>query len=127
MKRTINLLSILLILIVVGCSSLYTGVVTITSVVDSAMKEWASLSVAGKTNPGIDNQVIAAHNKYREAAGLAQTALMAYKAGGNQADYQNALAAVRVAASGLLDFITPLLTPSKAQTLHNNFDKAKTL
>lgn len=124
MKR---LLPIIPLILVLGCASLYTGVVTITSVVDSAMKNWAQLSVAGSTSVAIDKEVVIAHDKYRAAAAVAQASLKAYKAGGNQLDYQNAMAAVRVAASGVLDLITPLVTPKQANTLNSNLAKATTL
>ena len=127
MNKPLNYLSTLLLVVAVGCSSLYTGVVTLTSVVDSAMKNWASLSVAGKSTPQIDTAVMTAHGKYRQAASVAQTALIAYKNGGNQQDYLNALVAVRSAAGGLVDLIVPLLTPSQASTLQSNLSKAVTL
>lgn len=120
-------LTLPLVLFLVACASVYTGVVTITSVVDSAMKEWAALSVKGQTSPSIDAAVIAAHNKYREAAALAQTALVTYKATGNQTEWTKALTVVRSAADGLIGLITPLLTPTKAATINSNFAKASTI
>jgi hypothetical protein len=124
MKQTLLLIPLLLVL---ACSSIYTGVVTITSVVDAAMKNWAQLSVAGKTSPAVDAAVTKAHDQYRKAAGVAQTALLAYKAGGNQADYLNALAAVRTTADGLVDLIVPLLTPSQGANLKIKLTKASAL
>ncbi len=124
MKQTSLLLPLLLVL---ACSSLYTGVVTLTSVVDSAMKNWASLSVSGKTTPAIDLAVKAAHDKYRAAAATAQVALVSYKNGGAQTDWQNALTAVRAAASSLIDLVVPLVTPAQATTLKSNLSKAGAL
>ncbi len=114
-------------MLLLGCASLYTGVVTITSVVDAAMKDWAALSVAGKTNPAIDKAVTQAHDKYRQSAAVAQTALMTYKTTGNQSDYLNALAAVRAAADGLINLVVPLVTPNEASTLSNNLKKASAI
>jgi hypothetical protein len=117
----------LAILMIVGCASLYQSVITITSVVDSAMKDWASLSAAGKTSAAIDAKVTIAHNTYRSAAGTAQAALVAYKSSGDQTQYVAALNAAKVAAQGLIDLIVPLLDPSTGNTLSNNLSKAKTL
>lgn len=108
----------------VGCSTLYTGVISITSVVDSAMTTWANMSVAGKTTLDIDTKVIKAHDQYRAAAGVAKRALIAYKAGGDQANYLTALEAAKVAADGLLDIIYPLLTVDKADALKSQLSKA---
>lgn len=108
----------------VGCSTLYTGVISITSVVDSAMTTWADLSVAGKTSPEIDSKVIKAHDQYRIACGVAKRALIVYKAGGDQANYLTALEAAKVAADGLLDIIYPLLTVDKADALKSQLSKA---
>lgn len=127
MKQARLFLVLLSVLLIAGCSSLYTGVVTITSVVDTTMKGWAELSVAGKTTPDIDAKVKAAHEKYRQACGVARDALKAYQAGGSQADYTAAFAAVRVAAAGILDIVTPLLTTEKASAIQSQFAKANTL
>lgn len=108
----------------VGCNTLYTGVVSITSVVDSAMKEWASMSVAGKTTPALDANVIKIHDQYRLSAGVAKRALITYKAGGDQASYISALEAAKVAADGLLNIIYPLLTVDKADALKGQLLKA---
>lgn len=121
------LFSVSIICILVGCSTLYSGVVTITSVVDSAMKQWASLSVSGKTTKAIDDKVTSAHDKYRQAAAATQAALIAYKANGDQSAYVAALAAARAAAGDLVNLIAPLLLPNSATTLQNNLSKAKTL
>jgi hypothetical protein len=110
----------------VGCSTLYTGVVSITSVVDSAMTTWADMSVAGKTTLEIDTKVVKAHDQYRVACGIAKKSLIVYKAGGDQANYLTALEAAKVAADGLLDIIYPLLSPDKADALKGQLAKANT-
>jgi hypothetical protein len=110
----------------VGCSTLYTGVVSITSVVDTATTEWSNLSIAGKTTPEFDALVIKAHDKYRVSCGIAKRALVVYKSGGDQANYLTALEAAKVAADGLLDIIYPLLSPDKADALKGQLAKANT-
>jgi hypothetical protein len=124
-KLTLPIVAVLLML--TACGTLYTGVVTITSVVDSGMKEYAALQVAGKTTPALDAKVQNGHDKYRMAASAAQTALVAYKASGDNAQWIAALQAVRAAADEIIQLIVPLVTPEKATTLQNNLAKAKTI
>lgn len=95
-----------------------------TAVVDTGMKQWAALSVAGKTTPDLDAKVTKAHDTYRAACGVAQQALIVYKAGGSQDAYLTALQAARTAASGLFDIIIPLLTPGDGATLKSRLAKA---
>lgn len=124
MRHARNLGAILVLAAVIGCSSLYTGTVTITSVVDSAMKNWAELSVAGKTSQAIDAAVIKAHDQYRASCAVAQTALVVYKQSGDQSQYVKAMLAVRSAADGIIDIIAPLLSPTKVETLRAKLSKA---
>lgn len=126
MKSNVALATIACVLLT-ACASLYTSTVTITEVVDSAMKNWAELSVAGKTSPAIDSTVMKAHNTYREACAFAQGTLIEYKATGNSTDYARALTAVRNAASGLISLISPLITPNKAADLRSSLAKAGAL
>ncbi len=127
MKRTQVALRITLLGVVAllsACSTLYTSTVTITQVVDSAMKDWAQMSVAGKTSTAIDTAVVKAHDQYRAACGVAQTALVAYKNSGDSTEYVKAIVAVRAAADGLFAIITPLMPQSKATTLRTQLAKA---
>ena len=123
--KTLPSLALLaLALTLAGCATLFTSVVTITSVVDAGMKDWATLSVAGKTTPAIDSAVTAYHAKYQKACGIAQDALIAYKANGDKAAYVQALMAVRSLASDIIDAITPLLTSTEANNLKAKLAKA---
>lgn len=125
LNRVLPLL--LVMFMAVGCAGLFQGVVTVTTVVDSAMKSWATLSVDGMTTAQLDAQVKAAHLKYRQAAAVCQDALVAYKTSGNQQDYIKALEAAKVAATGVLDIITPLLSFSKGEGLYHKLGRATTI
>lgn len=114
-------------MILTACSTFNASVITITSVVDSAMKEWAQLSVAGKTTVAIDSKVVMAHDRYRQACSVVQTALIEYKQSGNNASYVAALSAARASADGLIDLVTPLLIDSKATALKTKLSKANAL
>jgi hypothetical protein len=125
--RKLNIPLVLLLACMVGCTGLYTGVVTVTQVVDTAMKGWADLAHQGKTTPAIDAQVTRAHDKYRGACGVASASLQAYKLSGDPAQYQSAVAAAKDAASQLVAIIVPLLSPSQSSTLQSQLTKANTL
>ena len=127
MRQAQTIAAALAVAFLVGCSTLYTTTVTITQVVDSGMKSWAKMSKAGKSTPAIDAAVMKAHGQYRGACAVAQTALINYKATGDNASYVSAIIAVRASVDGLFDLITPLLPPAKATTLKSQLAKATVL
>lgn len=122
---------VLVALLAGACASIYTGVVTVTTVVDTAMKSWAELSVNGYTTAAVDARVIQAHNEYRAACGVAQTALQAYKISGDPLQYNvaqaMALAKAKEAANALVDLIVPLLPVKKGTEIKTQLVNAKTL
>jgi uncharacterized lipoprotein NlpE involved in copper resistance len=124
MKKLNLALSAAILILLAGCTTMFTGAVTMTSVVDVAMKDWAALSVQGKTSAVFDQNVVMAHDKYREAARIARDALVAYRDTNDPSQYVKFLNATRSAATALLDLITPLLTTSEATTLRTNLAKS---
>lgn len=124
MRKPVPILSALALSFLIGCTTLFTGVVTITTVVDSTMKSWADLSVHGKTSPAIDLKVKAAHEKYRTACSVAQNALIAYKLSGDPTQYNATVLAVKTAAQELLNLITPLLAQPDAEELQKKLYNA---
>ena len=116
----------LLAICLAGCATLWTGTVTITRVVDESMKCWAEMSVAGKTTAQFDKQVMETHEKYRLAAGVAYTALRNYEAGlGSRPEFLSALRAAKDAAGPLVNLISSLLEPQKAESLKTELAKAE--
>lgn len=125
LKRLIPLFSLALL---VGCgTTLFTGIVTVTSVVDSAMKNWAKLSVSHQTTPEFDTKVIAAHDKYRQAAAVAEVMLQTAKANGQTNDIVTILQVAKDGASPLVDLITSVMQPADAATTKLNLQKASGL
>lgn len=124
MKR---LIASLLVVLLVGCTSLYTTTVTITKVRDSAMKELAALNKQGKITPDTDAKIAQADLAYRRAAEVAEKALIAYKAGGEATQYTAALQAVKVALSGVLDILGQFITSSEKAGYTKQLVKANAL
>lgn len=106
-----------------GCASTPKQVVTVTGIVDSAMKTWAREYVAGRTTPEIDEKVQTAHAAYRKAAATALASYQAFLAGGNESGALNTLKALRAAAYPLLDALIDV-SPKQASDLTEKLKSA---
>jgi hypothetical protein len=122
-----NLFIVIAAVLLLGCGTLWNHVITLTEVRDSAMKELAALSAKGQISPETDARIAKADLVYRQAAEVAQKALIAYKASGNASDYTAALQAARLAVSGVIDILTPLIAPDKSAIFRANLVKANQL
>lgn len=123
MRLPANLTLALVALALAGCASLYQGVVSLTSVVDSAAKDYAALYNQGLVPADVATKASAAHLEYRKAAGVARRAFEAVKAG-QTADTKTALEAARTAANHFVDVLFPILPPARAETLRASIAKA---
>jgi len=101
--------------------------VTITKIRDSAMKELAALHAKGKISAETDAKIEKADLAYRQAAEVAEKALIAYKGDATGDDYLKALRAVKQAVSGILDILTPFLEPADAATYQKHLAKSTKL
>lgn len=126
--RTAQSLTLLtLMLLLAGCRSFYSGVVTLTSVVDSAAVEYARLYNDGLVTTELAQRVAAAHLSFRTACGIAKDALIAYKAGGmnaNPEQYNVALTAAQQSAQQFVALLVPLLAPHDAIAIQQRLKEA---
>lgn len=113
--------------LVSGCAGIYSGVVTMTKIRDSAMKELAQLHKQGKISATTDTKIAEADLKYRQAAEVAEKALIAYQDGGDKLQYVAALQAVRAAVGGILDILTPFVSQNTAIDMQADLAKANSL
>lgn len=111
----------------VGCAGLYSGVVTVTKVRDSAMKELAQLNKQGKISAATDTKIAAADLAYRQAAEVATKALEEYKVSGDKTKYIQALQTVKVAVTAILDILTPMISQSQSAEYQTQLLKAVNL
>jgi hypothetical protein len=118
---------LLLAMLFIGCGTLYTGTVTFTQIADDTQKQLAQLWVQGKITPEMDVQIGRANERYRASAAVAATALVAYKNGGSQMAYVNALIAVRASLDGLVNLIAPLIESNQAVALKKKIATATKL
>lgn len=107
-----------------ACATTSRAIVTVTSVVDVAMQDWAKASVAGQTTPELDAQVTAAHDHYRAVCGSLAQILEAAQANGDQPTAAATLKTLRAAVDPLLDLIGPLISPAEAGRLNTQLANA---
>src|SRR2546421_6235895 len=112
-----------LVLIAIGCQTLYTTTITLTQVVDSATREYAHAYNSGLVPAETASKVAVAYEAYRKAAGVAHDALVAYKQTG-AGDTSNAIQTAKQAASQLIDLVVPFLTAEKASQIKTQLSKA---
>ncbi len=108
----------------VGCMTVNKAVVSVTSVVDVAMQDWAKASVAGKTTKELDAKVMAAHLEYRNVCGRLVPVYEAAIAAGNTPKAADVLSSLRNAVDPLMDLILPLVDTPEATKLTKNLEKA---
>jgi hypothetical protein len=117
MKKLHMAVTLLALIVLIGCKSTYSTIVTVTQVVDSGMKQWASLANHGQTTPAFNQKVVAAHDNYRKAAAVAQLSLVAYKNTSNATNLVQALTAAKDGALPLIDLIASVISAEKGDQL----------
>ena len=109
-----------------SCTTIYTGAVTLTKVVESAAHEYAKMYNDGLVPPDLAVKASLAHQDYRKAAGLAADALTAYKLG-NTTDTAATLEAARLAATNFIEVLVPIFTKQRTAELKLQIQKASAL
>jgi len=110
-----------------GCQTFYKSVVTITSIVDGAAKEYASLYNRGLIPPDVAAKVSVAFKNYQTDAKVAHDALVAYKASGDDTTYKQAFAAVYASATGFIEIVIQFFAPQDSIALQTQLKKANAL
>lgn len=122
-----NYLFVLPVILALGCATLFKASITLTKVVDTALKEAAALKVQGFMPAETELRLISAHETYRKAAGTAVVALEAYKLSGDKAEYVRALETARGAASSIIELLVPLIGAARSDDLKGDLKKASKL
>lgn len=121
--RTNLALALVCLLIMSACGTFYTGVVSLTAVVEDAAKSYAKLYNDGLVPADVAAKASLAHAEYRKAAGVLADALEAVKLG-KTADTKAALEAARTAAYNFVDAIFSVLGKQRAATVRAQIAKA---
>ena len=119
------LLTLAVMIVLIGCKSTYSTIITVTQVVDSGMKQWASLANTGVTTPAFNAKVVTAHENYRQAAAVAQLSLIAYKNTANATNLVQALTVAKDGALPLVDLIVSVVSAEKGDQLRVDLAHAK--
>ena len=117
MKKLHIALTLLVMLVLIGCKSTYSTIVTVTQVTDSAMRQWAYVANRGQTTPAFNAKVVTAHDNYRKAAAVAQLSLIAYKNTSNATNLVQALTVAKDGALPLIDLIVSVISAEKGDQL----------
>ena len=120
-------LSVLVVLLLASCTTFYRSVVSITSIVDGAAKQYASLYNRGLIPPDVAAKVSVAFKNYQTDAKVAHDALVAYKASGNDTTYKQAFAAVYASATGFIEIVIQFFAPQDSIALQTQLKKANAL
>jgi len=118
-----NLALIAFVCMSVACQSLYTATITLTSVVDSASKEYANVFNRGLVPPDVASQVAVAHLEYRRSMAVAHDAFVAVKEG-REDNTKGAFIAAREAANRFIDVVALILTKDQTADLKTKLAKA---
>jgi len=122
MKLASPILALMLVALV-GCQTFYSGVVSLTRIVDDAAHEYAKLHLAGLVPPDVALKASVSHAEYRRAAGVLADALEAVKAG-KEVDTKPAWDAARAAANHFVDVLFGILTKARVTELRAQIAKA---
>lgn len=120
-------LSLIVLLVVCGCQTFYSNVVTITQVRQDTMVELAKLSKQGMISPETDAKIAAIDAQFREAAHVLEMALIAYRSGQTKEEPIKQLQDVRVAVHTTIDILAPYVIKSLSNKHYSNLEKAKQL
>lgn len=128
MKQIVQLTSLLLIAAMLSaCSSIPRYTVTLTSAVDSASKEYATMYKAGLIPPEVAANAARVHGEYQRLAGVAEQALIAYKLSEDPAQYRQAFEAVRQAGLAFVNMLLPYIVKEKGDTMVKQINNASKL
>ncbi len=127
MKTLQRSLGPVLALILVGCTTFYSSVISLTSVIDGAAKTYAHLVNSGLVPPDLQAKVSERYLNYRNCARVAKQALEAYKISGDPGQFNQAMIVARQAAFEFVGLILPLLAPQDSIALQTQLGKATTI
>jgi len=122
-NHVVNLALVGFLLLLVSCATLNRSVVTITEIVDSASKSYASMFNRGLVPPDVAAQVAVQHLEYRKTMAVVHDVFVAAKEG-REANTKGAFEAARRAATGFIDVVALILTKDQTAELKAKLEKA---
>ena len=114
-------------IVLVGCQTFYSSVVTVTEIRKSVMNQYGVLYRAGHISVETMEKVHVADAQYLKAAEIMRLTLIAYKAGTSTNDPAATLEQVKEPVYAIINIITPLIGEVVAKQYNNNLTKANQL
>lgn len=124
MKKYLTLVAAMLL---VGCQTFYSSVVTVTEIRKSVMNQYGTLYRAGHISIETRDKVRIADARYLQAADTMRLALIAYKAGTSTNDPAATLEQVKEPVYAIINIITPLIGEVVARQYNKDLTKANQL
>jgi len=124
MKKYLTLVAAILL---VGCQTFYSSVVTVTEIRKSVMNQYGTLYRAGHISVETRDKVRIADARYLQAADTMRLALIAYKAGTSTNDPATTLEQVKEPVYAIINIITPLIGEVVARQYNKDLTKANQL
>ena len=113
-----NLAAVAFLMLLVSCATFNQTVVSVTEIVDSASKQYASLYNRGMVPPDVASQVAVAHLEYRKTAAVLHDAFVAIKEG-REDNTKGAFIASKESASRFIDVVQLALTRKQIDELRS--------
>ena len=124
MKKYIALAAAVLL---VGCQTFYSSIVTVTEVRKSVMNQYGVLYRAGHISVETRDKVRIADAKYLQAADTMRLTLIAYKAGTSTNDPSAQLEQVKEPVYAIINIIAPLVGEVVVKQYNKDLTKANQL
>jgi len=120
-------IAIAAILILVGCQSFYSSVVTVTDIHKSVLNELGVLYREGKISNELDMRIEMTDVSFRLGCKSLEASLKAYKAGTSTNDPALKLDMVKQPVHDLIDILAPFVVKTISNQHYNDLNKATKL
>jgi hypothetical protein len=114
-------------ILLVGCQTFYSTIITVTDVRKSVMNELGTMYRAGQISDETDKRIGAADAQFIVAARSLELSLVAYKNGTSTNDPSAKLDSVKAPVRELISILTPLAGKLVTDKYNNNLNKATKL
>lgn len=117
----------MIVMVLIGCSSPFSAIITVTKVMESARSQYDAIYQQGLVSGEVEAKAQLAWSSYQKAATVAADALEASQTTGDQSGYKTALAVVKAAVNAFIDAITPVISGNQVTKLKRDANLASKL
>jgi Flp pilus assembly secretin CpaC len=124
MKTALTLITVI---ILCGCQTFYSSVVTVTEIRKSVLNELGVMYRAGRISEETDHRITQLDTDFKTTAKSLELALLAYKAGTTTNEPTAKLIEVKAVVSQLIDVLVPLAGSLVTDKHKSNLERATKL